>query len=819
MQRDTTSQPSGAAGPCEALDDPAPEHGSVLVESRPRGEASRVCRHCGLPLVQTRTAEPGFCCAGCARVFRLIHEQGLESYYTIKDNVTPPADGAVSAFRDYRWLQAVQRDAEQAGGAERAGAAASACLAVQGVSCAGCVWLIERVFRRQTGARECWVNAQQGSVRLVWTGGECDLADFARKLQGLGYLLGPMGEDELSRDGESRALIRRVGLCAAFAMNVMLFTLPTYFGMSPSFEYARLFSTLSLVFGTLSLLAGGGYFLGRAWRALVLRVPHIDLPISLGILVAYAGSVYGWITANERFIYFDFVAGFILLMLVGRWAQVAAVERNRRRLLRHQTKPGSVRLADGSLLPPESVRVGRRFLVPAGQSVPVDARLVEGDGVCSLASINGEAEPRGFRAGQRVPGGAVNVGRADLAVEALQDWPDSLLARLLQVSEHPAVGNPLLDRIVQGYLVAILLIAAAAGAGWWWATQDLLRTGAVVTAVLVVSCPCAVGLAFPLAEEMATVALRKAGVYVREGQLWNRLSRVRQIVFDKTGTLTFEHPQLKNPEELDRLGAEEQRALFTLVSDNPHPHAQAILERLLMKSDFVAGPGHVSETVGFGVEYAGWTLGRAGWREDGASGGGTIFAKDGRRLARFHLAQTARDHARREIAALQQRGYPVFVLSGDETANVKAFAESIGLAESHALGGLSPDAKAAWITAQGEKAVLMLGDGANDSLAFNRALCCGTPAVHRGVLENRSDFYYLGRGIGGIRALFVTNHIRQRTQAVILVFSVLYNLLAVGLAVAGMINPLVAAALMPINSLLTLAIVIWGMRPAFRALH
>src|SRR5688572_10876858 len=164
---------------------------------------------------------------------------------------------------------------------------------------------------------------------------------------------------------------------------------------------------------------------------------HIDLPIAIGIVGAYLGSLYGWLVGEERFVYFDFVSTFILLMLVGRWAQVAAVERNRRRLLSKQPKPQRVRLADGGQLPPEHLRPDHVMLLAVGQTLPVESRLETTEATFSLASINGEAEPRVFRAGQRVPAGAINIGRGELRFAALQSWDQSLLAQLLQPGERP----------------------------------------------------------------------------------------------------------------------------------------------------------------------------------------------------------------------------------------------------------------------------------------------------------------------------------------------------------------------------------------------
>lgn len=788
-------------------------------ESRP-APAATACRHCGAPLLGTTARESGFCCAGCGYVHRLVHAQGLADYYGLKDAVTAPADPAVFQTRDYAWLAALQRAAETVAGGDRP---AELTLGILGISCAGCVWLIERVHQELPGAGEIVVNPQYGTLRLRWWPGDFVAPELARRLQGLGYLAGP--PQEQVEEPETRGLLRRIGLCAAFALNVMLFSLPVYFGMAPSYEWAGLFGTLSAGFATLSLFVGGSYFLVRAVRALRARTLHLDLPIAIGIAGAYLGSLYGWLAGDERFVYFDFVSAFIVLMLVGRWAQVAAVERNRRRLLARQPRPAPVRLRDGREVPPEEVAVGDELRLAPGAQLPVDARLESPAAAFSLASISGEAEPRSFQSGQRVPAGAVHVGREPLALTALQGWGDSLLARLLATEVRPGARHPFLEWIVRGYVAGILLAAAGAGTGWFLLGGGAAKAWSVVTAVLVVSCPCAIALAFPLADEMAAVALRRRGVFVREGGLWPRLAQVRRILFDKTGTLTLETPVLLNPESVATLTPEARAALLRLVRDNPHPVSQALLEHLLSAGPAPVGAdwlGPVAEVIGQGVEQDGWSLGRPGWRTPPARAAGgaehdTELACAGRLVARFRFADAARPDAPRELAALRRLGFAVGILSGDRPAKVTALAQELGLDLAEAAGGLTPEEKAARVSAGEPDRTLMLGDGANDSLAFAAAGCRGTPVIHRGVLEGKADFYYLGRGIGGIRALFETDRFRRRTHRVILVFSVAYNLLAVGLAVAGRMNPLLAAILMPVNSLATLGIVSLGMRPAFRA--
>lgn len=756
----------------------------------------------------------GFCCSGCSYVNRLINEHGLDGYYGLKDDITPPVDTAVFQPRDFEWLEDLQNQTER----ESAPRSPVLRLDIQGISCAGCVWLIERLFQQQPGARDIVVNAQLGQMEIRWTAEEFSAEDFAKKLHSFNYLVGPAGAE--APPLESRALIRRIGLCSAFAMNVMLFTLPTYFGMKDTFEYARLFGTLSLLFGTLSLFAGGGYFIQRAWQGLRLGVLHIDLPISIGIVGAYLGSLYGWFAGHETYVYFDFVSVFVLLMLIGRWAQVAAVERNRRRLLAHQPRPQNLRIvqSDGKLATaaPEELEEGQTYLIRPGQVVPVESQLLESAATFSLASINGESTPRDLQPGQRTPAGAINLGRHDIRLLAQQVWADSLLAELTKSSEQADYQHPFLDRVIRGYLIGILAIAAFSGVFWAIASGDLLFTGAVVTSVLVVSCPCAIGLAFPLSEEMASVALRRRGVFVRAPDLWGKLSQVRQLIFDKTGTLTLEAPSLRNPQTLGELDDESKQALFALVQDNSHPISQSLLENLLkMGATPSSLPGTVAESVGNGVEINGWSLGRAGWKTSDEPNGSTILAHDGQAIAQFQFTDAVHEDAPKEIDALTEKEMSIHILSGDQTTKVHVLSDALGIPRSNAHGELSPHDKATWVREHDHNDTLMLGDGANDSLAFDAAFCRGTPVIHRGVLEQKADFYYLGRGIGGIRALFEINAIRRRAQIIILIFSVIYNLIAVGLAVAGIINPLIAAILMPVNSLLTLVIVTLGMRRAF----
>ena len=246
--------------------------------------------------------------------------------------------------------------------ATKSGDGARLDLALEGISCVGCVWLVEKLFTRYPGGVRAAANPSNGRLHLEWMPGKCELEPFLRELCQFGYVAAPAGS--VSGDHERRRLAARLGLCGAFALNTMGFSLPVYLGMPADFEFAALFKMIAFLSATLSMLVGGGYFMDRAWRALRAGSLHIDLPIALGLMSAYVGSITGWALGSERLMYFDFVSIFVFLMLAGRYLQTSAVERNRRRLVRQQPVPEAVPRADG-----EGAPVGRAEILP-GLEIP-----------------------------------------------------------------------------------------------------------------------------------------------------------------------------------------------------------------------------------------------------------------------------------------------------------------------------------------------------------------------------------------------------------------------------------------------------------------
>lgn len=783
------------------------------------------CRHCGSPITDSR-GPAGFCCTGCAAVHDLIESCGLEKYYDLRGGVIAPVAPALLEPKDYSWLRARMSAAEAAAGP------AEIRLGLRGVSCIGCVWLIEKLFAEQPGAIEAAVNPHAGFIRLRWARGACDLVKFADTLRGFGYMLTP----EAPKTGETTGgLVLRLGLCGAFAMNAMLNIVPTYFGMKPGDDFAALFRLLTIGFATLSMAVGASYFIGRAVNALRSGALHMDLPIALGLVAAYLASFVGWFLGKPSLEYWDFVSLFTFLMLVGRWMQERAVEENRMHLPELNPVPDAMPVyADESAASPartvavDAVKAGDLLGIPRGGVIPVCGRVVGRDATLSLAWINGEADPVAHPAGRLAPAGAVNIGASEIRILAGEDWSASMLNRLVNAGGEGAFTPKILQRVLSTYLVVVIVVAAAGFLVWGLHAGDWKQALQSAVSVLVVSCPCSIGLAFPLATELAVARLRKGGVYVRDNRVWERLTRVRRVVFDKTGTLTLELPSLNDPDALARLPSAERAALFRLVENNLHPVGRSLRDALSVFPESRPAPDApipaVTEIIGRGVSLTDatgvvWFLGKdtgdnAAVRSQPATPNASdaVFTRDGATVARFAFAESARPGAREEIQKFERAGLRVHVLSGDRPEKVATMLAELGLPADRGIGGLSPDAKADWLDANGGDGCLMVGDGANDALAFSRAGLRGTPVVDRGLLEQKADFYLLGRGLTGLGLLFEVAALRARVLRGVFTFAVTYNLIVGGLALAGHMSPLLASILMPGSAILTLFRVSWRMR-------
>lgn len=769
------------------------------------------CSHCGTEFSPSKEGE-NFCCRGCEFVHDLIQNEGLDRFYDLQDGaVGQPVRDRPFQPTEFNWLEDLANPAEQK--ARDSNGTSSLLLRVRGISCVGCVWLIEKIFLRQPGGLRADVFPSTGKIHLTWQPGEISLPDFAAELQQFGYQLEPWQEGGEHHD-ERSTLVSRIGLCGAFALNSMVFTLPRYLGMGDDFALAGIFSLITLLSATFSVLIGGSYFIQRAISALRHRIIHIDLPIALGIILAYTGSLAGWFLQAERLLYFDFVAIFTFLMLAGRYLHVSAAEKVRAQMLSKAPVPTTVSLTNGESVPLDQLKTGATFLVPGGAVVPVTGILTNEDAEVSLAWITGEPNPVALPKGRRVAAGAVNLSREPLTLRADEPWSESLVSALSSHTER-SERNPRLEAILRTYLLIVLILGLAGGLAWAISTGDPVRGIQIAIAVFVVSCPCALGIALPLADQLATASLQRRGVFIQDPTLWSRLRHIRQLFLDKTGTLTLEHPQLDNLHVLHELPEEAKSALTTLASSSLHPLSRSLLESLANS----AGDANadITDHPGLGLTYhdgqSQWSLGRPGWdgKESTAPESTSSLAcdlrKDGTLLARFEFSEATRPEAREAIAELQHRYklQPV-IISGDATKRVQLLAATLGIDPKHAHGNLSPTEKESLVHSLDQQDSLYLGDGANDSLAFDAAYSTGTPVADRSVLDRKAHFFFTSRGLAFLPHLFATANSRFSRVRQVFAFAIAYNLAAIALCLTGHMSPLLAAILMPLSSLACLAL-------------
>jgi len=775
-----------------------------------------LCIHCGNELGRFwKMADGPFCCRGCKGVYEMIHQEDLCRFYDLKPDAHAPAP--TLRPESFGWLDRMLAEREETAGTQDGTQEGPLHLDldIQGVHCAACVWLIEELFKRRDAGIQLRINPTLGKVELSWDPDRGDLKEFLAEVEKFGYRLGP------SRKGvrrQSRALLMRMAISIAMAMNVMMFSLSFYFGLAEGALY-MFFGWLSLGMATVSLLAGGGVFLKGAVAGLRRRVLHLDVPISLGMVLAYAGSTYGFLTGGPDHSYFDSLTIFIALMLVGRWAQEHILERNRNSLLESSGAENLTvkRVKDGELeavAAPEII-LGDELWIAPGDLLPVEGILMRRATEVSLDWITGESDQIAFQPGDKIAAGAFNASNHGFAVAAVEGFEDSRLQDLLRsTTVADEEFRPQWWHTISSWYVSAVLGAAVAGFALW-AGRDLTMALKVTIAILVVTCPCALGLATPLAEELILFALRRRGVFIRKQSFMEKALSVRQILLDKTGTLTM--GQLALDEEsrsvLAGLTPDQRTILRHMTARSNHPVSECLASALAGLPDtertgaweIGAAGEDLTEIPGAGLELklpSGiWRLGRADFALDEETvDNSTVFSVDHCLAASFHLHEDLKADAAGEVARLREAGYEIYLLSGDTQTKVDAAASTLGVPIDRSFGGLTPEAKAARVRQMDHKDTLMVGDGLNDSPSFEVAYCAATPAVDRPVLPGKADFFFLGDGIAAIgRSLTAARRLRRVVRDN-LILAVLYNFLAVGLCMAGLVTPVVAAILMPVSS-------------------
>lgn len=763
-----------------------------------------LCKHCSTPV---KSSEEDFCCRGCESVFQLIHEDGLGLFYDLKadDTLTPLRERPFQQ-KDWSWLT-------EAGEAQNNQSVASLTVGLSGMSCMACVWLVETVAKKQKGVLETCADNTQGSFEFSYDVAICDLNGLANTLHKLGYELLPKKLGQ--KPGTTESLVVRLGICGALAMNTMAFTLPRYNGMETTDELSSLLGTVVIASSTLTLLIGGSYFFKRAWSALRLGGIHMDLPISLGLLLSYFGSIVGWATGHEDLFYFDFVAIFTFLMLLGKQLQISSLNKANSRFQTDTTIPEFYRTVEGDEIDTVALEADMALLVPPGTVIPVDSRLLSDSADLSLAWITGEPSSQLFHHTAAIPAGAVNQSSSNIQIQTNKATSeDDAISRLLatDIKQSSNSNRQAQQRAIQIYLFVIIVLGFIAGLTWWFTSHDWVKSLQVLISIYVVSCPCGIGLALPLLDSRSSKHSHTYGIFPLTSRFWEHLTRVGKVVFDKTGTLTLDKPELVDKSQLTDLSQTHNEILFSLTRSSLHPLSRSIFSELIKSGiTYSSHSEQPVETPGTGnsitLTEGDFTLGRSPRHTHQDENLSCTFSLNGTEIVTFRFRESARDNASDAIESLNKElQSPCMILSGDDSDRVRAVAQKLHIPEYY--GNLLPRQKKEHVDQlELSQRVLFLGDGVNDLPALQSASLSGAPFANINMLTADVDFLFTDETMTFLPKLIRIARQRRRRKINLISYTIIYNATALSFCVAGMMSPLYAAIIMPLSSLVSIAII------------
>jgi len=768
------------------------------------------CAHCAGELGEN-PVDGRFCCRGCAGAFAIISSLGLEQYYSLRGAVGQRPEGSETVD----WTDFVTTAAT----GER-----QIDMLVDGMHCAACLWLIERALMAHPDVVKARLSATTRRLRLVWRGAPDRVNELSGIIQGLGYRCLPFTSEAVEQAGqaEERSLLRAMAVAGFGAANIMLLSVSVWSGHSGEMGPATrdLFHAISALIALPVVAYSGQPFFRSALSALRQGHTNMDVPISIGVILAVLVSLSELLLSGEH-AYFDAAVTLLFFLLVGRYLDRRArgyARRGAERLLAFTARPVTVMTPSGPRQRPAAkVGAGDEVLVALGERVPVDGVVTSGQSALDVSLITGETLPQPVAPGVSVYAGTINL-EAPLTLRVSAVGGNTLLGEIARLMEAAEQGRNrfirLADRVARLYAPVVHLTAFLTFLGWVFVGDADLRSAVLISAaVLIITCPCALALAVPVVQVVASGRLMAGGILLKSASALERAARIDTIAFDKTGTLTLGQPRLLDDPSLDPAVLQQAAAM---ASRSRHPLCRALVQ--------AAGPSvspaeDVQEIPGGGLQLGGMRLGHArfcGMPESPADDGASeiCFVRPGFSTVRFRFADRLRQDTPAAIASLQHRGYRVILLSGDRKSAVSAMARALNISEWHAE--TDPAGKAAAIAAlqaEGHR-VMMVGDGLNDAVALAAADASLSPASGLDIAQNAADAVFQGGQLRAVDDFLVIARASRSLTIQNLVLALGYNLLAVPLAIFGFVTPLVAAIAMSSSSVLVVLNAIRLRQPA-----
>lgn len=681
-------------------------------------------------------------------------------------------------------------------------------LNVPTVHCAVCISSIEKTLNAFDGVKEARVNLTLRRATIDTTR-PMDVQVFIQALDQIGY---PAYELDASLLGQSameqtaRPLLTRLAVSGFAMMNVMLLSIAVWSGAEGITR--DMFHWISALIAVPATLYAAYPFFANAWGALRGRVLNMDVPISLAILLALGTSIYETSLSGEH-AYFDAAISLTFFLLAGRYLdhRTRSIARSAAQELSALEVTKAVIRKDGQdiTVPVSQVQVGDTIILRPGARMPLDGVVIHGQSEIDRSILTGETRPEFVTIGSELRAGEVNLtGPLELRATAVgQDTSLAKISQLVAIAESGrSKYTSIADKAAQLYAPGVHILSALSFVGWYLYSQDLRMSLNIAAAVLIITCPCALGLAVPAVTTAVSGRLFQKGLLIKSATAIERLAQVDTVVFDKTGTLTDGDLTLI---DLPPATAEQMQISHALARSSAHPLAQALAAGLAAQGVVEIQLDQIQEHPGYGVSalYRGQQvrMGRAEWVGATPRDHTATWVQIGDDILEFGFADQTRGGAVDLITDLQQAGIDVQILSGDGLAPVSRVAAALGVAAYYA--NQTPETKAAHIAqlqAQGRH-VLMIGDGLNDTAALTSAHVSISPATALDAARVASDIVFLGQRLDSLIGIIALSQTAQRRIRENFQLASLYNVLAVPVAIAGFATPLIAALAMSLSSI------------------
>ena len=826
---------------------------------------AEMCRHCGLAVPKSRRAvgdQPAlimgrfqsgdFCCAGCEYVFCVIQELGLSEYYALKDQlpsgIVLPAKVSHSNFG---YLDDSAFAAEFVTSLPNEQCRLE--FVVEGMHCAACVWLLERLPEICDGVSDARVTMGSRSVSIDFDRTRVAPSSIAGRIDSLGYHPHPKHANAARevREKERRDQLSRIGVAGMSSGNTMLLAISLYQGWFSGIEaqHERFLQWASFGLALPAVCYSAVPFYRAALGSLRAKQMHIDVPISIGIVAGFIVSVYNTLRGNPD-VYFDSLCMLIFLLLVGRWLQSSGVDRAvDSSELPFTVMPRSAHRVDTGSEPRSvsevfvgSLRAGDLLEVHPGELFPADAEITRGSSSVDRAVLTGESRPIRMSPGDFVFAGTRNIEQlVECVVTSVGN--QSRMGRLVNELERSQAARPpiveLTNRLASRFVSVVLTAAAMTFLYWFFEAGVVVATNNAL-ALLVVSCPCALGLAAPVT---CSVALRRAardGVLIRNAETFERLVRAKQVVWDKTGTLTYGAPTVRAINLFPGFSLNQALgAAVSLEETSQHPVAAAVRAYAEREGNITRAPAFrdLAQQIGSGMsgydaEGLLWRIGSRKWLESSgvcfehaadfaqlaqSEGLSPMYVARGSELALgFAVGDAVREEAAETLKSVERLGLVNGMCSGDDRAVVEAVGKHLHMQAELCSGELSPEEKALAIAEQNTSATtVMVGDGANDASALAAASVGIAVSGGAELSLQAADVFLASNDLRAIPMLIEGSNRVLRTIRRSLRISLLYNICAGLAAATGHISPLAAAILMPISSLTVIGSALTLLRTSF----